>query len=228
MSTVGRAGRRALAAGLVALLTAVAVLPAGAVIPRDAVPSTADVREAMDGTGSWMRVVVPPDEGGPIGAKPRRCRSDLPFAAATDERSAYYTGTPRRGVDAESAVAQVIVLRFASRGDAADAVRASIRQIRGCDAWTEWVCTQCDGIADLTARPTRLGQVGQQSVAWAGTSFSNGKARQRVVVARSGATVVRVTASYGRFPGTGPFTWPERPSAATALRLTRVALQAAT
>jgi hypothetical protein len=107
------------------------------------------------------------------------------------------------------------------------AVRRNASYPQRCPKVVEWVCTQCDGIWTTWRTRVPAARVGAQSVAWRFRELSNAKAKGHTIVARRGTTVVRVTVGRARYPGDGPFTYPERIAKKKVVALARIALRTA-
>ncbi|HYO17590.1 MAG TPA: hypothetical protein VES02_02855, partial [Dermatophilaceae bacterium] len=132
-------------------------------VSRTDFPSAAQVKSSMSGEGKWHRGLGDPNFVA-LGATPAACRSDLPFAAATESRSAGYLGSlagkKYRGQ------AQVSLYRFESKRTAAQAMAALTVFLRDCRVSEEWVCQDCDGIWTYARRPAAPRRVGDQTLAW--------------------------------------------------------------
>jgi hypothetical protein len=62
---------------------------------------------------------------------------------------------------------------------------------------------------------------------WRFRELSNAKAKGYTIVARTGTTVVRVSVGRSRYPGDGPFTYPQPIAKKKAVSLARIALRTA-
>ena len=166
--------RVVLSAALVVCLPLVAPPEARADITRTDFPSAAQVKSSMKGTGKWQRGLGDLNFV-PLGATPAACRSDLPFAAATESRSAGYFGS-LPGTKKYHGQAQVSVYRFTSKRAAAKAMAALKEFLRDCRVSEEWVCQDCDGIWTYARRPAAPRRVGDQTIAWNQQSLGMGRA----------------------------------------------------
>ena len=217
--------RRIALAG-VALLVAAAT-PSHADIGRSDFPSAAALEQAVGESEDWSRYVSKTDQGGVLGSRPRGCKSDGPFRAAREFRSAtYWPNRADPGADV-AYTAGITVHRFGSARSAARAVKRARAFVTRCPKSTEWVCTQCDGIYTTWQRPTPLRRVGEQSVALAGRQMGNFGSRFRSVVARDATTVVRVSVAVGSTDVDGPRFPTTRPTKAQVRAVAVEALDAA-
>jgi hypothetical protein len=144
-----------------------------------------------------------------------------------EDRGRGYYSPPAGPSDDVGALAKVDVYRYDSVRAARQAVSQNASYPQRCPKVTEWVCTQCDGIWTTWRTRVPAAQVGAQSVAWRFRELSNAKAKGYTIVARRGTTVVRVTVGRSRYPGDGPFTYPERIAKKKAVALARIALRTA-
>ena len=190
--------RVALSAMLVICLILIAPPDARADITRTDFPSAAQVRSSMSGKGTWQRGLGDLNFV-PLGATPAGCRSDLPFAAATESRSAGYFGS-LPGTKGYHGQAQVSVYRFTSKRAAAKAMAALKKFLRDCRVSEEWVCQDCDGIWTYARRPAAPRRVGDQTIAWNQQSLGMGRGNGRVIAARSSRLIVVATVSHQTDP----------------------------
>lgn len=119
-------------------------------------------------------------------------------------------------------------VRFGSHADARRALLRAARFVATCPASTEWVCENCDGIADYWQWSTSMRNVGRQSTAWSERARSLDKSRARVVVARQARTVVEVTVGHANCPDSAYGGYPKAPTKTVAVEVTGTALRAAT
>jgi hypothetical protein len=169
---------------------------AGAAITRSDFPSLSYVKTAIGGSGAWGRAF---SREGPLGAKPARCRSDLPFSAAREYRSAWYNG-PLRSTRSLTGVTSIKVYRFGSASSARRAMAKAEAFVTDCPKSTEWVCTNCDGVWDIRRKLAPARRVGTQSFAWKEVSAGLGVENSRVIAARTGRTVVVVNVGHQTDP----------------------------
>jgi hypothetical protein len=218
--------RLALLALLMAALVAIGTAqPASASIDRSDLPTKATVKLALDEGGRWTASTYGNTRA--LGATPAGCRSDLQMRDFREDRGRGYYGIPVEPSDDVGALAKVDVYRYDSVRAARQAVRRNASYPQRCPKVVEWVCTQCDGIWTTWRTRVPAAQVGAQSVAWRFRELSNARATGYTIVARSATTVVRVTVGRARYPGDGPFTYPERIAKKKAVSLARIALRTA-
>ncbi|MGB7979417.1 MAG: hypothetical protein WCF36_01320 [Candidatus Nanopelagicales bacterium] len=201
-------------------LVMVAPLTAHAEITRADFPSTAQVKASMDGTGKWQRGLGDLNFV-PLGATPASCRSDLPFAAATESRSAGYFGS-LAGKKKYHGQAQVTLYRFSSTRAAKRAMAALKVFLRDCRVSEEWVCQDCDGIWTYARRPASPRRVGDQALAWNQQTLGLGRGNGRVIAARSSRLIVVATASHQTDPES--MKKPPAPTWKTTISVTKKAL----
>ncbi len=214
------ARRILLAAALVVSLVVAAPPPARADIARTDLPSAAQVKASMAGRGAWLRGLSEPNYV-PLGATPATCRSDLPFAASLESRSAGYSGS-LAGRKKYHGQAQVSLYRFASTRAAVEAMAALEVFLRDCRVSEEWVCENCDGIWTYARRPVAGRRVGAQSLAWNQQSLGMGRGNGRVIAARSRRLIVVATVSHQTDPES--MRKPPAPTWKSAISVTRKAL----
>ena len=215
------AGWRALLATVLgACLILAAPAAAHADITRADFPRAAQVKASMDGTGKWQRGLGDLNFV-PLGATPATCRSDLPFAAATESRSVGYFGS-LAGTKKYHGQAQVSVYRFTSKRAAAKAMAALKEFLRDCRVSEEWVCQDCDGIWTYARRPAATRRVGDQAIAWNQQSLGMGRGNGRVIAARSSRVIVVANVSHQTDPES--MKKPPAPTWKTALSVTKKAL----
>jgi hypothetical protein len=210
----------AAAAGLAMLVAVTAPSPAQDTVPGADFPSAAQVGAAMNGADTWTRSLGRPGFVA-LGAKPAACRSDVPFADASESRKGYYEGGMSRKNPYYGFV-EVTVHRFASAGAAKRALKGLPTWLADCARSVEWVCKQCDGIATIRRTPAAQRRVGTQSVTWNQHSVGLGVANGRAVAARTGATVVVTVASHAIGPDS--LQTPPRPPWGRGLSVARTAL----
>ena len=211
---------RSLVAVLLGVLILVeAPLSATAAIPRTEFPSATQVKASMLGKGAWHRSLGEADAGA-VGARPSQCRSEQPFAAATEFRNSFVRGSVGR--KRYSGVAQVTVYRFASTQTATDAMSGLPGFLSECARSVEWWCENCDGIATIYRTPAAARRVGEQSVAWNQRSVGMGVANGHAIAARDGSTIVVTVASHLTDPE--HLTAPPRPAWKQADSVARKAL----
>lgn len=217
----------------IALVAVVALLgvvlepaPSGATIPLSAFPSKAVVKQTMDGTGHWR---TSPGDLTKLGARPRDCRSDQQMLAYDDVRVRWYSGREMGMPRSVYTSAEIAVLTYADDAAARHAVQRNASYPRRCPRVVEWVCTDCDGIDTTWRTRTPAARVGSQSVAWRFRQVGNLKSNGYAVVARDGATVVRVTGMRTRdvFVDGGQH-YPRLMDKGVVLGLARTALRTAT
>lgn len=164
--------------------------PAAADIAPESFPSPGEVGVALGVTGAWTQTQYEPDSGRDVvGARPSNCRSDRPFRDATEYQLATYE------TDATSDTelfASIIQYRFTSSGRAKKSLKRVRATVKRCPKFTEWVCTECDGIADYRQKLSAIRQVGDRTVAYAGKSRSVLGSRYRTAVVRDGRRVFEV------------------------------------
>ena len=221
-----RVGSVALLAALVPLiLLGVVSEPAQAVatISNSDFPSTRVVKDVIGENG---RLYVYSGGFATLGGKPHDCRSDKQMLRYRAVRARSYSGT---GGGSVYPGAEIVILRYASSDSARDAVNRNASYPRRCPKVTEWVCNQCDGISTSWRTRVSAARVGRQSVAWKFRQVDNFKSTGYAVVARQGATVVRVTVSHTRnvFANNG-WVYPRLMKKQVALQLARRALTSAT
>ena len=120
--------------------------------------------------------------------------------------------------------ASVTLYRFGSSGAAKRALKRVKAHVKGCPKYTEWVCTQCDGIFDVWQQLASVPTIGDGTVAWAGRQMDNFGSRFRKAVVRDGRIVIEARVSVGsadptvgpRFPSTRPTKGQLRKVATTA------------
>ena len=209
-----------LAVALASCLILVAPPTARADITRTDFPTVAQVKSSMKGAGKWRRGLGDLDFV-PLGARPAACRSDLPFAAAVESRSAGYFGSlvGSRKYDGQ---VQVNVYRFASKRSAVEAMAALEVFLGDCRVSDEWVCQDCDGIWTYARRPAAPRQVGRQSLAWNQQTLGMGRGNARVIAARSSRLIVVATASHQTAPES--MKKPPKPTWRTTIAIARKAL----
>lgn len=200
------------------------LVAAPAVISADQFLTRSPVRRELAGRGKWVRNLGEPDFL-PLGANPAQCRSDLPFAGAVASQGAFYFG-PLRSTKRFYGEAQVTVREYPDAAAAQAAVTAAAAFAIACPQSTEWVCEQCDGVWDYQRTPARGRKVGEQSTAWSQDSQGLARARGRVIVARSGVTVVEVYA--GRTNDPTDTKVPKPPTWKRTVALAKRALRKAT
>ncbi|MGB7979235.1 MAG: hypothetical protein WCF36_00390 [Candidatus Nanopelagicales bacterium] len=219
--------RLALVALAVAVLGLVSVAPpAGAAIDRSDLPTRSTVKTVLDGVGPWRGYTYGDTRA--LGARPGSCRSDLQMGAFRADRGRGYYGSAAGSPADVGTLAKVDVYRYASVRAAKRALTRNASYPDRCPRVVEWVCTQCDGVWTTWRTRVPAARVGAQSVAWRFREISNAKANGYTILARRGATVVRVTVGRERYPDDGPFTYPERISKKKAISLARIALRTAT
>jgi hypothetical protein len=214
-------GRRILLAAALAVGLILAAPPAArADITRADFPSARQVKSSMNGRGTWHRGLGDPNFV-PLGATPAACRSDLPFAAATESRSAGYFGS-LSGRKKYHGQAQVNLYRFRSTHAAADAMAAAKVFLRDCRLSDEWVCQDCDGIWTYARRPAASRRVGDQALAWNQQTLGMGRGNSRVIAARSGRVIVVATVSHQTDPES--MKKPPKPTWKATISVTKKAL----
>jgi len=161
-------------------------------------PSASQVKTSMNGKGKWSRSLGDPNFKA-IGASPAACRSDLPFAEATEFRNAYYYGSIA-GNKKYHGTSEVTVYRFGSDDDAVQAMAGLPGFLTACPKSKEWVCERCDGIATYYRTPAAPRPVGEESVAWNERSVGMGIAKGHAIAARTGATIVVTVVSHQTDP----------------------------
>lgn len=161
-------------------------------------PSSSEVSEALETGGTWDRYVTKNSSkaGWVVGARPSRCASDRPYAAVTDRRYAYYNKL-LNGPHAIRYSADVAIFKFSTKPRARAALEKIRAHVRSCPSYTEWVCTQCDGIFDVWQRMSPIRNVGDQTVAWAGKSMGNLGDRYRSAAILDRDNIIKVTVSIG-------------------------------
>lgn len=210
---------RSASIGTAALLTGalLAATPAAAYAdysPSD-FPSTADVSDAIGRGGSWERYLGKTYRSGDwvVGARPAQCASDRAYATVTHRRSAYYTKMRSSGSQLGYSAA-VELYKFPSKARARAALKKVQAHVRSCPTYTEWVCTQCDGIFDVWQRISPVPNAGDKTVAWAGRSMGNIGDRYRSAAVLDRDNIIKVSVSIfgdaggSRFPSARP-TKPE-------------------
>ena len=219
-------GVAAVVAALAVAAATVGPAPSVASIPASAFPSKAVVKSVLDGKGHWR---VSPGDLEKLGAKPRGCRSDKQMLAYDDARVRWYAGREVGMPRSVFTSAEIAVLTYADDAAARAAVQRNASYPRRCPKVVEWVCTDCDGIDTTWRTRTPAARVGDQSVAWRFRQFGNLKSNGWAVVARDGATVVRVRTLRTRdvFAG-GRHGYPRLMDKKVAVRLARTALSTAT
>ena len=209
-----------LAGALAFCLILVAPPTARADIARTDFPSAGQVKSSMNGSGTWRRGLGDLDFV-PLGARPASCRSDLPFAAAIESRSAGYIGSVA-GTKKYHGQAQVSLYRFRSKRVATEAMAAVKAFLRDCRVSDEWVCQDCDGIWTYARRPAAPRRVGDQALAWNQQTLGMGRGNGRVIAARSGRVIVVATAAHQTDPAS--MKKPPRPTWKAAASIARKAL----
>ena len=197
-----------------ALLVATPVAALADYSPSD-FPSSAEVGDAIGRGGSWDRYLSKNYSKADwvLGARPAQCASDGPFAAATDNRSASY-GMMRSSTSRLGYNAQVAIYKFPSEAKARAALTKVQAHVRSCPSYTEWVCTQCDGIFDVWQRLSPIPNAGDRTVAWAGKLGGNVGERYRSAAVLDRDNIIKVSVSIfgdaggSRFPSVRP-TKPE-------------------
>jgi hypothetical protein len=174
----------------------------------------------MSGSGTWHRGLGAPNFVA-LGATPAACQSDLPFAAATESRSAGYSGPPAGGREYHGH-AEVNLYRFASKLAAAEAMAALKVFLRHCRVSEEWVCNDCDGIWTYARHPATQRRVGDQSIAWNQQTLGMGRGNGRVIAARSHRVIVVATVSHQTAPES--MEKPPKPTWKATISVTRKAL----
>ena len=222
MTTSGRLVA-AVAAPLLALLMLVVALPANATIASSDFPPKVAVKERMDGIDRWYVA----GGGRPIGASPADCRSDRQMLDPAERRLRGYYGALRGRPESVLGEVTVEVYRYASSPAAAAAVRNNGTYPDRCPRVREWYCNECDGVSTIWRERVTMPRVGVQSVAWRFRGVDNFKHNGYTVVARRGATVVRVSTGRAHMPDNGPDTYPQLVSKDRAEGITRLALRAA-
>lgn len=212
--------RCVLAAALGFCLILAAPPAARADIPRTDFPSAAQVKSSMKGTSTWHRGLGDPNFVA-LGATPAACRSDLPFAAATQSRSAGYFGS-LTGTRAYNGHAQVTVYRFNSKRAAVKAMAALKAFLRDCRVSDEWVCQDCDGTWTYARRPAAHRRVGEQSLAWNQQTLGMGRGNGRVLAARASRVIVVAAVSHLTSPES--MKKPPAPTWKTTISVTEKAL----
>lgn len=196
-----------------------------AAIPTSDFPTVKQAKSAMNGTGQWGRWVLDRNEGAPIGAKPSRCRSDLPFRAADEFRTAVYFG-PVAGQSDFGGTVHDTVYHFASTKKAKHAMAGVTDFLTACPRSVEWVCEQCDGI--WTAKRTVLSvpTIGAQSIAWNEKRSGMGLGNGRAIASRRKDTITVTFVMHGTSPEIVD-EYPPRPTVDQAVQVARDAGQAA-
>ena len=197
-----------------ALLVATPVAAFADYSPSD-FPSSAEVGDAIGRGGSWDRYLSKNYSNADwvLGARPARCASDGPFAAATDNRSASYSRM-RSSSNQLAYNAQVAIYKFPNKAKARAALTKVQAHVRSCPSYTEWVCTQCDGIFDVWQRLSPIPNAGDRTVAWAGKFAGNIGERYRSAAVLDRDNIIKVSVSIfgdaggSRFPSARP-TKPE-------------------
>lgn len=156
-------------------------------------PTTSDVRDAIGRGGTWDRYVHKnyPDGDYVLGARPAQCASDRPFSDAVSSRSAYFT-KQRLTARQVNYNASVTLYQFKSRAKARAAFAKVRVHVQSCPKYTQWYCTQCDGIDDVWQQPAQIPNVGDATYAWAGRSMSNFGERYRTAVVLDYKDIVQV------------------------------------
>jgi len=209
-----------LAAALGVGLILAAPLAAQADITRTEFPGAAQVKSSMNGTGKWHRGLGDVNFVA-LGATPAACRSDLPFAGASESRTAGYVGS-LAGKKKYHAQAQVSLYRFTSEDDAAGAMAALKVFLRDCRVSDEWVCQDCDGTWTYARRPAAHRRVGDQSLAWNQQTLGLGRGNGRVIAARSSRLIVVATVAHQTDPES--MKKPPKPTWKATISITRKAL----
>lgn len=203
------------------LLVAVAAAPAASAAPAP-LPSARVVKGVVGGVGPWHAY---PSDISALGARPRGCRSDRQLLDPQSVRAKSYAGReggqPRRIFSG----AEIVVLGYADEAAARAAFANVATYPRRCPKVVEWVCTECDGISTTWRTRVPVARVRDQSVAWRLRDVGNLRSSGYAVVARYGASLVRVTVTrtrdiFGPHPERYPRPMPER----KAVRLARLAL----
>ena len=116
-------------------------------------------------------------------------------------------------------VAEIQIYRFKTSAAARHAMARVKKFVVACPESTEWVCEQCDGIADIARHPAVNRKVGTQSYSWTERRMGMGAERARIIAARKGRTVVVTTASHITSPEVltmpPPVTWKRTKALAT-------------
>lgn len=201
-------------------------VPAQAVISRSDLPSKPVVKSLLNGTGRWYGATY--EDTRALGARPAGCRSDLQMGRFREDRGRRYGGQQVGLPPGLVADARVEVFRYASVRAATRAVVRNGTYPQRCPRVVEWVCTQCDGVWTTWRSRVAVRAVGQQSVAWRFREIGNPKSTGFTVVARDGATVVKVSVRRDRYPGEGAFVYPKPIPKKKAVQLARIALRTAT
>lgn len=189
-------------------------------------PSKAAVKKVMNGRGAWHRTAGSIDV---VGSKPRSCNTQELMANPRDVRVRDYSGQEQGLPRTIWSHTNAAVLRYPDVASARRAVANTASYARRCPKVTEWVCNECDGVWTTWRTRVRAPKVGAQRVIWRFREQGNFKSNGYTVVARRGATVVRVTASRTR-DVTGPHGWtyPPRIEKKVAVRLAKLTLASAT
>ncbi len=188
---------------------------AGTIGPASASFSPSDFPTTND---SWERYLTKNVYNGNsvVGARPARCASDTPFTKVLVRRSAYYN-LLRQSAREPSASASVTLYKFGSRGKARAALKKVKRHVLACPSYTEWVCTNCDGIWDVWQQLASIPNVGDRTVAWAGRTMGNVGERFRTAAVLDRNYVIEVQLSIGKDAG-GSSRFPSQRPPKSALR----------
>lgn len=186
-------------------------------------PTVSTVKTVFNGKGTWR---AHRGDMTTLGSRPSGCRSDQQMLAFDRNRAIWYSGVERGLPASIYSGAEIVVLRYASVGAARDAIARNASYPSRCPKVTEWVCEECDGISDTWRTRVSMAQAGDQSVAWRFREVGNLKSSGYTIVARRGATVVRVTLerTSTRYLAAG---YPSLMSKQMALRLARIAVSRA-
>lgn len=189
-------------------------------------PSLAAVKKAMHGRGVWNRNRGSIDV---VGSKPSACNSQALMLNYRDVRVRLYSGQEKGLPRSIWSNANATVFRYPDVASAKRAVANTASYARRCPEVTEWVCTECDGIWTTWRTRVRAPQIGAQRVIWRFREQGNFKSNGYTVVARRGATVVRVTVSRTRdVSGAHGWRYPPRIEKKVAVRVARLTLRSAT
>lgn len=183
-------------------------------------PSTAEVSDAIGRAGTWSRYVTKTDRTGGwvVGARPSDCASDRSYAGVTNTRSAHYSEEVNASGRQLTYSASVSFYKFPSEAKARAALKRVQAQVRSCPRYTEWVCTQCDGIFDIWQRISPISNVGDRTVAWAGKSQGNIGDRYRSAAVLDRNNIIKATVATSIFGDPNGPRFPTAPPTKTELR----------
>lgn len=186
-------------------------------------PTVSTVKTVFNGKGTWRAYR---GDMTTLGSRPAGCQSDQQMLAFDRDREVLYGGVERGLPASIYSGAEIVVLRYTSVGAARDAIARNASYPQRCPNVTEWVCEDCDGISDTWRTRVAMAQAGDQSVAWRFREVGNLKSSGYTIVARRGATVVRVTLerTSSNYSAAG---YPSLMSKHVVHRLTRIALSRA-